>query len=73
MAVPLLSFRNVREIQNIFNSNMATGKSLEPRIPHDQDFHSMRYSHPPDSNRRPADYESAALPTELGWPKSPKA
>ena len=25
------------------------------------------WSHPPDSNRRPADYESAALPTELGW------
>jgi hypothetical protein len=24
-------------------------------------------SHPSDSNRRPADYESAALPTELGW------
>ena len=27
-----------------------------------------RRSHPPESNRRPADYESAALPTELGWP-----
>jgi integrase len=26
------------------------------------------WSHPSDSNRRPADYESAALPTELGWP-----
>jgi hypothetical protein len=25
------------------------------------------WSHPPDLNRRPADYESAALPTELGW------
>ena len=25
------------------------------------------WSHPPGSNRRPADYESAALPTELGW------
>ena len=25
------------------------------------------WSHPPESNRRPADYESAALPTELGW------
>src|SRR5208282_5602193 len=25
------------------------------------------WSHPSDSNRRPADYESAALPTELGW------
>src|SRR5438477_12267386 len=28
----------------------------------------ISWSHPPDSNRRPADYESAALPTELGWP-----
>jgi hypothetical protein len=28
------------------------------------------WSHPPGSNRRPADYESAALPTELGWPKT---
>ena len=28
------------------------------------------WSHPSDSNRRPADYESAALPTELGWPRS---
>jgi hypothetical protein len=26
------------------------------------------WSHPPGSNWRPADYESAALPTELGWP-----
>src|ERR1022692_1861666 len=25
------------------------------------------WSHPPGLNRRPADYESAALPTELGW------
>lgn len=25
------------------------------------------WSHPPGSNRRPADYESVALPTELGW------
>jgi hypothetical protein len=25
------------------------------------------WSHPPDSNRRPTDYESVALPTELGW------
>ena len=24
-------------------------------------------SHPADLNRRPADYESAALPTELEW------
>ena len=28
---------------------------------------SFYWSHPSDSNRRPADYESAALPTELGW------
>ena len=27
----------------------------------------LEWSHPPGSNRRPADYESAALPTELGW------
>ena len=27
----------------------------------------LKRSHPPGSNRRPADYESAALPTELGW------
>ena len=26
------------------------------------------WSHPPDSNRRPTDYESVALPSELGWP-----
>ena len=24
-------------------------------------------SHPSESNRRPTDYESVALPTELGW------
>ena len=29
----------------------------------------MFWSHPSESNRRPADYESAALPTELGWPR----
>ena len=28
------------------------------------------WSHPSDSNRRPADYESAALPAELGWRSS---
>jgi hypothetical protein len=27
----------------------------------------FNWSHPPGSNWRPADYESAALPTELGW------
>ena len=31
------------------------------------------WSHPPGSNRRPADYESAALPTELGWPEAGRA
>ena len=25
------------------------------------------WSHPSESNRRPTDYESVALPTELGW------
>jgi hypothetical protein len=27
-----------------------------------------RWSHPPGLNRRPTDYESVALPAELGWP-----
>lgn len=27
----------------------------------------MKWSHPSDLNRRPFDYESNALPTELGW------
>ena len=30
--------------------------------------HLESWSHPPESNRRPSDYESDALPTELGWP-----
>ena len=30
----------------------------------------IQWSHPPGLNRRPADYESAALPAELGWPVS---
>jgi hypothetical protein len=25
------------------------------------------WSHPPGLNRRPTDYESVALPAELGW------
>ena len=29
----------------------------------------VRGSHPSESNRRPTDYESVALPTELGWQK----
>ena len=32
------------------------------------DFAGVLWSHPPGSNRRPAVYETAALPTELGWP-----
>ena len=32
------------------------------------DLQDLEWSHPPGSNRRPADYESAALPAELGWP-----
>ena len=27
----------------------------------------LNWSHPPGSNWRPPDYESSALPTELGW------
>ncbi len=30
-------------------------------------LHFKVWSHLPDSNRRPADYKSAALPTELKW------
>lgn len=29
----------------------------------------FKWSHPADSNRRPPDYESGALPAELGWLK----
>ena len=39
---------------------------LSPGSP--EDLQRVEWSHPPGSNRRPADYESAALPTELGWP-----
>lgn len=30
-----------------------------------------KWSHPWESNPRPTDYESVALPTELGWPSLP--
>src|ERR1035438_4950875 len=30
------------------------------------------WSHPPGLNRRPTDYESVALPAELGWPSGQK-
>src|SRR5579884_1186084 len=35
--------------------------------PKEQNRSGSRWSHPPGLNRRPADYESAALPAELGW------
>src|ERR1035438_695215 len=38
-----------------------------PKCPQFNDGEWVRWSHPPGLNRRPADYESAALPTELGW------
>src|SRR6266849_2134206 len=31
-------------------------------------FTGESWSHPPGLNRRPTDYESVALPAELGWP-----
>ena len=40
------------------------GRSPKRRNPVERGF---CRSHLPDSNRRPADYESAALPTELRW------
>ena len=43
----------------IFANRFSRGKRLETE--------GLSWSHPPGSNRRPADYESAALPTELGW------
>ena len=39
------------------------------KYPQSNDYKEVKWSHPPGSNRRPADYESAALPTELGWPE----
>jgi hypothetical protein len=33
----------------------------------DRQVNEKNWSHPPESNRRPTDYESVALPTELGW------
>jgi hypothetical protein len=39
----------------------------------DQHLSRVFWSHPSDSNRRPADYESAALPAELGWRLLPSA
>lgn len=43
-----------------------TGETVETKTA----GNSLRtWSHPPESNRRPTDYESVALPTELGWPR----
>jgi hypothetical protein len=43
-------------------------KSLEQMIFGGQGSKWLKdWSHPPESNRRPTDYESVALPTELGW------
>src|SRR5690348_14279553 len=43
-------------------------KNSKARIKRARKLLILNWSHPPGSNRRPADYESAALPTELGWP-----
>src|SRR5579875_2211689 len=45
-----------------------TDMNTTKRYVHPSDGERVSWSHPPGSNRRPADYESAALPTELGWP-----
>src|SRR6266567_1139718 len=53
------------------NRSFGTGDKIKPvpegsRLSNSLNFNDF-WSHPPGSNRRPADYESAALPTELGW------
>src|SRR5262249_3578387 len=42
-------------------------KKAKARIARASKLLILNWSHPPGLNRRPADYESAALPTELGW------
>jgi hypothetical protein len=42
-------------------------RALEARSTYPLGFTVNPKSHPPESNRRPTDYESVALPTELGW------
>ena len=44
----------------------ASPGDAEPPLSIDREW--IVWSHPPGLNRRPADYESAALPAELGWP-----
>ena len=34
-----------------------------------RDMKQKKWSQLPESNRRPGDYKSTALPTELSWPK----
>jgi hypothetical protein len=64
----------IEGILPVFNDICGLGRRIQssPRI--ESNFTGGRkltdskiWSHPPGSNRRPADYESAALPTELGW------
>ena len=43
------------------------GHSIFGCAPFLQFYPYIYWSHPSDLNRRPFDYESNALPTELGW------
>src|SRR5262249_10368169 len=52
-------------VQKFGQSQKRTNQSSQPT---NRQFNELGWSHPPGSNRRPADYESAALPAELGWP-----
>src|SRR5665811_1533143 len=38
------------------------------KLPQSTGAKGIKWSHPPGLNRRPTDYESVALPAELGWP-----
>src|SRR5262245_50904059 len=51
---------------NRLADKMADKKS-KARIVRARNLLILDWSHPPGLNWRPADYESAALPTELGW------
>src|SRR5712691_13441423 len=54
--------REERELFTFFPEGI--GRSVTRFDSEDRNFGE---SHPPESNRRPTDYESVALPTELGW------
>jgi hypothetical protein len=57
-----------RELLRRRRSLRGQNRSLEPMRSFEVlCFQEVFWSHPPGSNRRPADYESAALPAELGW------